>query len=879
VAEQDTGSKTTPMMAQYEEAKAAHPDAILFFRMGDFYEMFRDDAVVASRILGLTLTSRSKGDDAIPMAGVPYHAAEKYMAKLIAAGHRVAVCDQMADPASVKGLVPREVTRVVTPGTLTEESGLERSAHNYLAAACVRTDGAGLACIDLSTGEFFLEETAPGALPEALERLQPAECLVPEREAAREDGPYAALTQREVGRLTRHPDSDFAAANAARLLQAHYGVESLDGFGLDAAAPAVGAAAAALRYLHETQRGNIRHLHPPRRLEPSEYLTLDRTTIRNLELVVPLIGEDKGATLYAVVNRTVTAPGARLLRGWLLRPLARREAIRTRQAAVGELLEDHLRRGELRETLRRTSDVERIIGRVGVGRASPRDLASLGATLALLPALAESLEGVQSALLQEEAARLTGLEELAALLERALVEEPPASAADGGVFRRGYHAELDELREVRSGGQDWIARFQAREAERTGVQSLKVKFNKVFGYYIEITKANLDAVPEEYERKQTLVNAERFITPELKEYEEKVLGAAERIAALEQQLFRDLREEVAAHTAAVQAVGRALARIDTVAGLAELGAAEAYCLPELDESRVLQVEEGRHPVLEARLPAGEFVPNDLQMEPETSRVIVITGPNMAGKSTYIRQCALLLLLAQMGAPIPARRARLGLVDRIFTRVGAADDLARGQSTFMVEMNEAANILNNATERSFIVLDEVGRGTSTFDGVSLAWALTEHLHNHVGARCLFATHYHELAELGLILPGAANYNVAVRDWGGDVIFLHRIQPGSADRSYGIHVARLAGVPHPVIERAKGILEALEAQAQERDRSILGETEALRAAAREVQLTLFDDPDRDALCREVAALEPETLTRDEALEILTRLARKARPWRQT
>jgi DNA mismatch repair protein MutS len=863
------------MMKQYDEVKARHPGAILFFRMGDFYEMFHDDAVVASRILGLTLTSRSKGEDAIPMAGVPYHAAEKYMEKLIAAGHRVAVCDQTADPASVKGIVPREVTRVVTPGTLTEDGSLEGAANNYLAAATAWGGAGGIACADLSTGDVVLEECAPEGLLDALERMGPAETLLPEDPA--EESSLADLRGRELGLVTRRPTAPFGKSRAAETVCEVYGVQSLDGFGLEASSPAVGALAGLLRYLEETQRGRVRHLKPPRLVDRQGLLGLDRATVRNLELVEPLLGTDRKATLYHTINRTRTAPGARRLRGWLLQPLAEVGPIATRQAGVGELLEDHLRRGELRELLDGVCDMERILGRVGVGRANARDLASLGATLRRLPALAESLEGIASEGLQALAERLTGLDDLADRLRAALVEEPPAVITEGGMFRTGFNPELDELREICSGGKDWIASFQTREAERTGIASLKVRFNKVFGYYIEITKANLDSVPEDYERRQTLVNAERFVTPELKEYEEKVLGAEERIVALERRLFGELCETVAARTREIQSVADALAELDAIAGLAELGAESGWCLPEVDEGRGVHVEEGRHPVLSALLPAGEFVPNDLAMDPETSRVLIVTGPNMAGKSTYIRQCALLVILAQMGAPVSARRARIGLADRVFTRVGAADDLARGQSTFMVEMAEAANILNNATDRSFIVLDEVGRGTSTFDGVSLAWAITEHVHNRLEARCVFATHYHELAELGLLLAGAANCNVAVRDWGGEVIFLHRIQPGSADRSYGIHVARLAGVPNPVLQRARSILETLEETARVRDSSVLDETQALRAAAKEVQLTLFDDPDRDELCRDLAAVDPEHLTREEALEELRRLHQKALRWR--
>ncbi len=864
----------TPMMKQYHAAKAAHPEALLFFRMGDFYELFYEDAVTASRALGLTLTSRSKGEDAVPMAGVPYHAADRYIRELIRAGHRVAVCDQTVDPSTVKGLVPREVTRVVTPGTLVEEGALEATANNYLAAACVWRDAGGLAYADLSTGEVHVETVPAQGLAEAVERVGPAECLVPEDTAGDEDGPLAALGRGVGGVLTPRPESDFSRANAPGVVREHYGVAALDGFGLADTDPAVGATAAVLRYLSATQRGRVAHLRPPRKVDAQGTLVLDRATVRNLELVETILGRDRRATLYGIINRTCTGPGARLLRRWMLRPLADLDALRARQAAVAELMADRARRGRVRELLADAADVDRIMGRVGCGRANARDLAALGRTLGRLPAVVDALQGTESDELTALQAPLCGLEDLAERLSATLVEDPPAGVTEGGLVRKGVHAELDELRDLRANGRQWIAEFQAAEIERTGIPSLKVGFNKVFGYYIEVTKTHLARVPEAYERKQTLVNAERFITPQLKEHEEKILGAQERIARIEYDVFVELREAAAARFGPVQAAADALARLDACQGLAETGDALGYVMPRVDEGRAVRIAEGRHPVLETMLPAGKFVPNDLEMDPNASRILIVTGPNMSGKSTYIRQCALLVVLAQMGAPVPAREAHIGLADRIFTRVGAADELARGQSTFMVEMSEAANILNNATERSFIVLDEVGRGTSTYDGVSLAWALTEYIHGRVGARCVFATHYHELAELGVLLPAAANCNVAVRDWGGEVIFLHRIQPGSADRSYGIHVAKIAGVPRPVIERARTILEGLELQARERQGSLVEEGAALRAAAREVQTGLFDDPDRDRLCADLARLDPEALGGDEALALLRALHERAR-----
>lgn len=872
----------TPMMVQYMAAKEEYPDTVLFFRMGDFYEMFHDDAIVASRVLGLTLTSRSKGDDGVPMAGVPHHAVDRYLRQMMDAGYRVAVCDQVEDPAQAKGIVKREVTRVVTPGTVVEDEFLESRVNNFLAAGFTSKTLGGVAWVDLSTGEFFLEACAAEAMPDMLERITPTECLLPE-ERLRSDAPFAASLQgRRIGLRTGVYDRDFDLSRAASVLKEHFRVASLDGFGIDEDNPALAPAAALVRYLMETQKSRIRHLRAPKLVDSGEHLVLDRTSQRNLELITTLSGNRDGS-LVSVLDVTRTGPGGRLLRQWVIRPLAQLDRIQSRQKAVRECMEDHLLRGEIRDLLDQVADIERIVARTGTGRVNARDLVALGRTLAVLPSLHSALTGIRSDIMTTLAAHFSGWNELREKLDQALAENPPVTLNEGGMFRTGYHAGLDELRDICTGGKDWIARFQANEIERTGISSLKVKYNRVFGYYIEITRTHLDRAPEDYIRKQTLANAERFITPALKEQEEKVLGAQDRITALEYELFVALREEVFAEAQRLQSLASALAQLDVLTTLAEVGAQRHYVIPELDDSREIEMIEARHPVLDSQMPSGEFVANDLSMHPDTARVMIITGPNMAGKSTYIRQCALLIVMAQMGAPVPAKRARIGLVDRVFTRVGASDDLSRGQSTFMVEMNETASILNNASDRSFIVLDEVGRGTSTFDGVSLAWAITEHLHEHCGARCLFATHYHELAELGMILPAAFNANVAVRDWNGEIIFLRKIQPGATDRSYGIQVARLAGIPKPVIERAKVILAELEKEADTRDRNVLGATgtvtptETLRAAAREVQLTLFDDPHRDDICRELAALSPEKLTLEAALDTLRTLHEKAQRWK--
>ncbi len=868
------GSGLTPAMEQWRKVKDQHPDKILLFRMGDFYELFHEDAQIVSRDLGLVLTTRSKGENPVPMAGVPHHQLERYLKDLLAKGHKAVVCDQLEDPAQAKGVVKRGVTRVVTPGTVLEDSCLERSSHNFLAAACRAGARAGVAYADLSTGEFYVCSLAATELVDELERLGPAETLIPKGEGPA--SPAAELAGRPVGLVTGLDGYYFDALSAARALAEHFGVASLAGFGLEDSDPAVGAAGACLAYLAETSPGAVGNIFGLRKVDRSDCLLLDRATQRNLELFRSLSGDRRRGTLLGVLDRTCTGPGARLLQTWLLRPLRRLEPIRERQAAVAELMGDHLLRGELRELLQGLADLERIMARVVAGRATGRDLAALRRSAEILPGLAQAAAAVEAPLLARVTAQLDPLSDLAEAVGATLVDEPPAALREGGLIREGYNADLDELRQIARGGREWIARFQADEQAKSGIPSLKVGFNKVFGYYLEVTHVHRDKVPAHYERKQTLVNAERYVTPELKEYEAKVLGAQDKIVNLEYDLFCQVRDQVAAQAARVQAVAQALAELDVLAALAEGGALGGYCLPEVHEGLDTVVEDGRHPVVEALLPEGQFVANDLNFNAADARLLIITGPNMAGKSTYIRQVALLTILAHLGAPVPAKRARIGLVDQVFTRVGAADDLARGQSTFMVEMTETANILNNATERSLIVLDEVGRGTSTFDGVSLAWAISEFLHNQIKARTLFATHYHELAELGVILERAKNLNVAVRDWGGEIIFLRKIQPGSCDRSYGLQVAKLAGLPGGVIERSREILLGLEAQASERDWNYLHAGEVLRAAAREVQLDLFapPKPNYDALAAELSALDLDQLSPREAHERLGRLVEQAR-----
>jgi DNA mismatch repair protein MutS len=802
----DDGQKSTPMMRQYLDAKARHPGMILLFRMGDFYETFGEDAELLARLLNLTLTSRDKS---MPMAGFPHPALEGHLRRLLKMGHRAAVCEQVEDAALAKGLVRREVTRVVTPGTVTEEDLLDPRTPNHLAAIAPGKSSIGLAWVELSTGEFQASDVAPDRLADELRRINPAECLIAESAIPRLANDVRASLPPTV---TSRADWTFDPTSAGAALRTQFGVSTMTGHGFDDQAPCLAAAGAIVLYLRETLKSSLAHL---RRLKPclsEQFLTLDEVTRRSLELTRTLRDGGRDGSLLSALDRSVTPMGARVLHDALLAPLANREAIEGRLDAVDELLREHSTRQDLRELLEKISDLQRLTSRVSTGRATPRDLAAIGATLRLLPRFKARLTGRKSALLADLENKLELCPDLREAIDSALVDAPPLTAKEGGVIRDGYHAELDELRRLTADGKGWIARYQAHEIARTGVPSLKVGFNQVFGYYIEITHTHAAKVPADYIRKQTLKNAERYITPELKEYEEKILTAEERALALEQELFVKLRDSIAAATARLLATADTLAMIDFLAGLAELAAARQYTRPTLCDDPALEIRDGRHPVLDQTLPPGTFVPNDICFTPESGYLWLITGPNMSGKSTFIRQVALLTLMAHLGSFVPARSARVGLTDRIFTRVGASDELSRGLSTFMVEMTEAANILNNATSRSLIILDEIGRGTSTYDGVSLAWAITEHLHDQIGARALFATHYHELAQLAESLKGLRNYNVRVKELDREVIFLHKIAPGNAERSYGIHVARLAGVPESVLRRADDVLGELETRHQ-------------------------------------------------------------------
>jgi DNA mismatch repair protein MutS len=799
----------TPMMKQYLDTKTKVEGALLLFRMGDFYELFFEDAKEAARVLGLTLTTRDKGENPVPMAGFPWHALDTQLRKLLEAGIRVAICDQVEDPKLAQGLVKREVTRIISPGTLTDENLLDPRRSNYLAALAPGkgrgSDEVGLAWLDLSTGSLTAGVIPATELPAELGRLEPAECLL--SEDLRPDERWFAVSR--PGTLTARPSGEFHPDNAAALLMRHLGVATFQGYGFEEdRSPALAAAGAILAYLIETQKADLRHIGRIIPYDRRKALILDPMTRRSLELTRTIRDNRREGSLLDSIDRTVTSAGARLLAEWVQQPLVEIPAIVARQQAVGEWKDDSLARQELRELLRKACDLERLVGRVSTGRTHPRDLAALRDTLRILPSLKARLTARNAPFNDEIEREVTLFGELRERLDQSLVEAPPLPLKEGGIIREGFLADLDELRSIARGGKEWIAEYQRSEAERTGIANLKVGFNKVFGFYLEVTNSFRDRVPPEWSRRQTVKNAERYITPPLKEYEQKVLTAEDRARELEYDLFCKLRDEVAVHVPALQTLARAIARLDVALGLAELAASNRYVRPALNDDGETRIIAGRHPVLDVTLAPGRFVPNDTLLDHEAGRVVLITGPNMAGKSTYIRQTALLHVLAQLGSFLPAESAVIGIADRIFARVGASDELQRGQSTFMVEMTETANILNNATRRSLVILDEIGRGTSTYDGVSLAWAITEHLLDQVGCRALFATHYHELIELERTRPGLRNCSVAVREWKDEIIFLYQIAAGGSDRSYGIHVARLAGLPNPVLRRAQEILHRLE-----------------------------------------------------------------------
>lgn len=839
---------TTPLMRQYVAIKKQHPQALLFFRLGDFYELFYDDAVIASRELQITLTSRSKEkDSSIPMCGVPYHAAEGYLSKLLRKGFKVAICEQMEDPKLAKKLVRREVTRVLTPGTALDQ-GLQSEENNFLAALARVADRVGLAALDLSTGEFrateFQGQDAEKRVCDELQQMRPREVLYPSSLPLfdRQISGASEIAAPEL-RFTETPLEDWAFSPdyAVPLVENQLGVLSLEGFGLAGRTAAASAAGAILHYVRTTQRGSLEHIDRIGFYDRQQCLVLDAVTVRNLELVEPLFSNaGREVTLFHALDATLTPMGKRLLRSWVLRPSIDRSVIELRLDAVQLYLEKMIAREELRRSLDGILDLERLLSRVTLESAGPRDLLALAVSLARLPRIKESL---QSLLEQSHAKRIRELDELLDPLAdvrqhmlSTLVDEPPLTLNDGGVIRDAVDAELDELRDVSRHGKRYIAQIEDRERQRTGINSLKVKFNSVFGYYIEISKTNLHLAPADYERKQTLVNAERFTTPELKEYETKVLDAQERIVQIERRLFAELRGAVAAEAKRIRQTSLALAELDVLVSLAHIAANRNYCRPMFTDDGTIEVFEGRHAVVECQelmTSTERFVPNDLYMDSSGHSIVLLTGPNMGGKSTYLRQSALISILGQMGSFVPARSARLPIFDRIFTRIGATDNLARGRSTFMVEMTETAAILNTASSQSLILLDEMGRGTATYDGLALAWAAIEYIHSTSRAKTLFATHYHELTELAERLEAVKNFHVTVRESGGGIVFLRKVEPGPADRSYGIEVAKLAGLPGAVIQRAREVLQEHESAEQTVSRHL----DPTEPAVANAQLTIF------------------------------------------
>lgn len=863
-------TSSTPMMKQYRALKATVRDAILLFRLGDFYEMFGEDALAAAPILEIALTSRQT----IPMCGIPHHAAAGYIEKLLKAGKKVAVCDQVENPREAKGIVRREVTRIITPGTALEEELLKSTASNYLAAVYKLGKVYGLAYIELSTGEFKVTELIDrDDLRNELERLQPSECLLADRMAEELKEMFSGIS---AVAITPLEDWYFDYDLAANALKRIFKTATLDGFGCSQMIPGIGAAGAIVEYAHANLKTSLDHIESLSVFSPRDFLVMDAVSQANLEIVEPLRGSDRSATLIGVLDRTATSMGSRSLRDWLLHPLRRPEEIEQRLDAVGALVADRAALAALRENLKEMRDIGRIIGRVSCGRTNARELVNLRQSLASVPALEEIISRLSPDLFRAAAEDIRVSPDLVGFLNRALEDSPPLALKEGGMIRSGYSDELDGLRSLARDGKSWISRFQKEEIDRTGIKSLKVRYNKVLGYYLEVTRPNLPQVPAGYIPKQTLVNAGRFITEELKNYEQKVIGAEEKAAALEYRLFEEIREEVKKEALPIQRCGRAIGTIDALVGLARAAIENDYVRPVVDSSDRLEIANGRHPVVERILVEERFVGNDTELDGEENQIAIITGPNMAGKSTYIRQVALIVLLAQVGSFVPADSARIGVADRIFTRVGASDQLARGQSTFMVEMIETANILHHATPRSLVVLDEIGRGTSTFDGISIAWAVAEYIHNHQAskARTLFATHYHELTELELTLKGVKNYNVAVREWNDRVIFLRKVLKGGTDKSYGIQVARLAGLPRSVIERAGVILDRLEREAISADGRprLAGEDPGQEPGAGR-QLYLFETPPSHPVIGELKNINLDHLTPFEAMQRLRSLKESA------
>lgn len=834
--------KLTPMMRQYMDAKEKYPDTILFFRMGDFYEMFFDDAKTVAKLLGLTLTARGKGESRTPMCGVPHHAAENYINKLIKTGNRVAVCEQIEDPKLAKGIVKREVTQIITPGTAVSASLLDEGSNNYMAAIMPQHNSNdentvwGISFLDLSTGKFMLTEfSGQNLLINELLRLQPSEIIVP----ANMDAEVLKLIKQLPTRalITRFDELFFDHDTAYSLLTAHFKVHSLDGFGCQGAKRGISCAGAIVGYLKENKLEGLAHISSLSFYSSQDVMIIDEITRRNLAIEDTKTSD---GSLISVLDCTRTSIGSRNLKDWVKNPLIKTEPINQRLEAVEQLICDPVLLEELKELLGQIKDIERILGRISCNFASARDLVALKNSFQIIPDLKKVLPDQSAELIEKVRNQLCELPELVEEIDRAIVDEPPAIVRDGGFIKQGYNPELDEILDLSHNGKRWLKNFQETEIGRTGIKSLKVQYNKVFGYYIEVTKSNLAQVPETYIRKQTLVNAERFITPELKDYETKILGAEEKRKELELYLFKQLLEKICVQTNLIHQTAQAIGVLDTLYSFALVSLKNNYTKPTVDHSDRLDIQDGRHPIIEKNLEEGQFVPNNTDLDCTGKQIFIITGPNMAGKSTYIRQVALITLMAQIGIFVPATSAHIGAVDRIFTRIGAADDILKGRSTFLVEMNETALILNNATSKSLIILDEIGRGTSTFDGLSIAWAVVEHIHSSIKAKTLFATHYHELTELSSSLNGVVNYNISVKEWNDEIIFVRKIVPGGCDKSYGIHVAKLAGLPAQVIQRAFDVLNRLEgSHLATPDANAFAKT-AAKPQKQEQQLSFFDPP---------------------------------------
>ena len=860
--------KLTPAMKQYDSFKKKYPDCIMFFRMGDFYETFYKDAQICSQVCGLTLTSRNKGENPVPLAGMPFHAVDGYLKKMIKAGYKVAVCEQIENPKLAQGVVKRDVIRIITPGTLTDDILLEEKQDNFLCAVSLNAKNAAISWVDISTGHFFARIVPEHAIVDEILRISPAECILPETRGELFGAEVKKLaTQIEQAgntAVTIRPVWYFEPFDANKRLLDHFGTKTLEGFGIKDGNPVISPAGAIIEYLKETQKTALGHISGIKLVEQKRFLQIDQVTLRSLEVLSTIRGGSSRGSLIESIDQTLTGMGGRMFRYWLCMPLCDVGSIELRQDAVEELIEKKAELEKIRGILKNFADLERIVARITTLRAWPRDLLALSQSLKRAGPLKQLLSVFAADNLVKLAQKCDCLPELAGVLEAAIEPDCPNHLRDGGVIKAGFNSELDELRNISKDARTWLAQYQQKEIQRTGITNLKVGFNQVFGYYIEITNSYADRAPADYVRKQTIKNAERYITDELKKYEEKILTAGEKSLELEQRLFEQLRAQCAGYIDRIQALAEVVATSDCLSTLAHLAAVRNYTRPQITSGTELKIGDGKHPVLAETL-GSEFVPNDVELGEGSGDVVIITGPNMSGKSTYIRQTALLVLLAQTGSFIPAKQATIGLVDRIFTRVGASDELVRGQSTFMVEMTETANIINNATEKSLVILDEVGRGTSTYDGLSLAWAITEHIANKVKCRTLFATHYHELTALAELLVNVKNCNVAVREWMDEVVFLHKIVPGGTDKSYGIHVAKLAGIPKSILERSKEILAELENTFQ---KEASGEKLTKQRTKEPDGAPLFDQKEKDVL-EKLKGLDVNNLTPIQAINLLNEI----------